>query len=239
MPYHVGDGQGRRALRRGRQEDRQQQAAASARVPTRTRSARIGIRCRRMCSTRTLLAEKKSRGALRIQETRCWVKIYNRKALDPRRGWVDTFAGGGRGFQAPHRRHPLSLLNAALRKGARPCCSKDSQGTLLDVRPRHVSLCPHRRIRPPVVHCRRFGYRPDPHHHGCWAILKAYIPPGSGRVRSQPSCFDQFGEYLSKNPAVRVPVSRRVDAGVCGWFGPRSSPAYGQPAVNRDHRPTS
>ena len=142
--------------------------------------ARIGIRVADVLDE-TLLAQK-IEAALEFKN-QVLVKIYNRKALDPAEV-VDNAADRGRGFQAPHRRHPLPAQRRA-RKG-RDRSARRLAGHAARRRPRHVSLChvveSDRRRR-----VRRLRHRPDAHHHRA-GHPQGLHHPGRVRVRSPPSC---------------------------------------------------
>ena len=171
-----GDRQGRRAVC-GQQEDRHHRPRDRPVLPGQDRPHRHPRRRR----PRPDAAGRKDRGRTGIQEPGAGQDLQPQGARRRRGG--RHAAGGGRGFQAPHRRHPLPAQRRA-RKG-RDRSTGRLAGHAARRRPRHVSLCDvvesdrGRRVR-------RLRHRPDPHHH-VLGILKAYTTR-VGSVRSPPSC---------------------------------------------------
>ena len=107
--------------------------------------ARIGIRVADVLD-QALLAEKID-AALEFKN-QVLVKIYNRKALDARRGRREP-ADPGRGFQAPHRRHPATCSTPRSRR-ARRCCWKARRARCSTSTTARIPLS-RRRIRPPAA----------------------------------------------------------------------------------------
>ena len=170
--------------------------------------ARIGVRVQDLLDP-SILAQKVE-AALDIKN-QMLVKIYNRKALDPRR-IVDEVLEQARGLPAPDRRHPAASW-ARRSTAARTSCSRARRApcSTSTTAPTRTSPRPTRR---PAA--RRSGSGIGPTRiTAVVGILKAYTTRvGSGPFPTE--LFDELGEYLRKTGGEVGVTTGRLRR--CGWF---------------------
>lgn len=169
--------------------------------------ARIGIRVADVCDPDLLAAKVAASLEFKNQVL---VKIYNRKALDPREV-TDALLTQAQGFA--HRiADTRLLLNTALESGE-TVLLEGSQGTLLDV---DHGTYPYVTSSNPTAGGAAVGSGIGPTRiTTVLGILKAYTTRvGSGPFPTE--LFDEYGEYLAKTGGeVGVTTGRRRR---CGWF---------------------
>ena len=121
-------------------------------------------------------------------------------------------ARAGRGFPAPHRRHPAAAQHRA--GGRRDGVAGRLAGHPARRRPRHLPVC-HVIESDRGRRGRRVGHRPDPDHAPCWGSSRR-TPPGWVRARSRPSCSTRTANTCPRRAASSV--SPPGGARRCGWF---------------------